>query len=104
MMANCGKMVMVAALDGTFQRKPFANILELVPLAEYVVKLHAVCMNCFGEGSYSKRICQEKEVEVIGGADKYMAVCRSVKNKSLFSFLKILIGNCLDVVSTPREL
>jgi len=76
MMANCGKMVMVAALDGTFQRKPFANILELVPLAEYVVKLHAVCMNCFGEGSYSKRICQEKEVEVIGGADKYMAVCR----------------------------
>jgi len=77
MMANCGKMVMVAALDGTFQRKPFANILELVPLAEYVVKLQAVCMNCFGEGSYSKRICQEKEVEVIGGADKYMAVCRS---------------------------
>jgi len=75
-MANAGKMVMIAALDGTFQRKPFANIMELVPLAEYVVKLHAVCMNCFGEGSYTKRISEDQEVEVIGGADKYMAVCR----------------------------
>jgi len=75
-MANAGKMVMCAALDGTFQRKPFTNILELVPLAEYVVKLHSVCMNCFGEGSYTKRISEDQEVEVIGGADKYMAVCR----------------------------
>lgn len=76
-MANRSKTVMVAALDGTFQRKAFASILELVPLAESVIKLTAVCMNCFGEGSYTKRISADKEVEVIGGADKYMAVCRS---------------------------
>jgi len=75
-MANQGKIVMVAALDGTFQRKAFSAILELVPLAEYVIKLNAVCMNCFGEASFSKRISQDKEVEVIGGVEKYMAVCR----------------------------
>ncbi|XP_050926748.1 thymidine kinase, cytosolic isoform X1 [Lates calcarifer] len=85
-MANLGKTVIVAALDGTFQRKAFGNILNLVPLAESVVKLHAVCMQCYKEAAYTKRIGAEKEVrrqiyemnkvEVIGGADKYQAVCR----------------------------
>ena len=74
--ANLGKTVIVAALDGTFQRKGFANVINLVPLAEHVIKLHAVCMGCFGKGSYTKRISEDKEVEVIGGAEKYMAVCR----------------------------
>lgn len=75
-MANLGKTVIVAALDGTFQRKAFGKILNLVPLAESVVKLHAVCMQCYKEAAYTKRIGAEKEVEVIGGADKYQAVCR----------------------------
>ncbi|XP_074545235.1 thymidine kinase, cytosolic [Halichoeres trimaculatus] len=75
-MANLGKIIIVAALDGTFQRKPFGNILNLVPLAESVVKLHAVCMQCYKEAAYTKRIGAEKEVEVIGGADKYQAACR----------------------------
>uniref|UniRef100_A0A8B9JHR4 Thymidine kinase n=1 Tax=Astyanax mexicanus TaxID=7994 RepID=A0A8B9JHR4_ASTMX len=76
-MANRGKTIIVAALDGTFQRKPFGSILNLVPLAESVVKLNAVCMECFKEASYTKRLGAEKEVEVIGGADKYHAVCRA---------------------------
>ncbi|XP_034399197.1 thymidine kinase, cytosolic-like [Cyclopterus lumpus] len=75
-MANLGKTIIVAALDGTFQRKPFGNILNLIPLAESVVKLHAVCMQCYKEAAYTKRIGIEKEVEVIGGLDKYQAVCR----------------------------
>ncbi|KAJ8367535.1 hypothetical protein AAFF_G00315080 [Aldrovandia affinis] len=75
-MANRGKTVIVAALDGTFQRKPFGNILTLVPLAESVVKLNAVCMQCFREAAYTKRLGAETEVEVIGGADKYHAACR----------------------------
>jgi len=78
-MANLGKVVVVAALDGTFQRKPFGDILSLIPLAEEVTKLKAVCMNCFEEAAFSKRITSDDEgkVEVIGGADKYMAVCRA---------------------------
>ncbi|XP_051967157.1 thymidine kinase, cytosolic [Xyrauchen texanus] len=75
-MANIGKTIIVAALDGTFQRKAFGNILNLVPLAESVVKLNAVCMQCFKEAAYTKRLGAEKEVEVIGGSDKYHAVCR----------------------------
>ncbi|XP_023339762.1 thymidine kinase, cytosolic isoform X3 [Eurytemora carolleeae] len=75
-MANMGKIVLVAALDGTFQRKPFSNIMDLIPLAEGVTKLSAVCMNCFGDAAFTKRTSQEESLEVIGGADKYMAVCR----------------------------
>ena len=61
-MANKGKTVVIAALDGTFQRKAFASILELIPLSEHVVKLNAVCMTCFGDGSFTKRISADKEV------------------------------------------
>ncbi|PSN49741.1 hypothetical protein C0J52_08481 [Blattella germanica] len=76
-MANLGKIVIIAALDGTFQRVGFGSILNLVPLSENVVKLSAVCMICYGDAAYTKRIGSETELEVIGGADKYMAVCRS---------------------------
>ena len=57
--------------------QPFGTILDLVPLAESVVKLKAVCMVCFKDAAFTKRLGSEKEVEVIGGADKYMAVCRT---------------------------
>lgn len=109
-MANKGKIVIVAALDGDFQRAEFGKILQLVPLSESVVKLNAVCMSCFNEASFTKRISNEQEVisvmisyilliiktilcnytvdlsfvelvcilqvEIIGGTDKYMSVCR----------------------------
>ena len=45
-LANKGKIVMIAALDGTFQKKPFGNILGLIPIAESVKKLSAVCVYC----------------------------------------------------------
>lgn len=76
-MADAGKVVVIAALDGTYQRQGFPSILTLVPLSESVIKLSAVCMVCYAEAAYTKRRGQEKEVEVIGGTDKYMAVCRT---------------------------
>jgi thymidine kinase len=76
-MANRGKVVIVSALDGTFERKPFGSILNLVPLAESVIKLNSVCISCQGDASFSKRLGVEKEIEVIGGQESYIAVCRS---------------------------
>ncbi|XP_041362978.1 thymidine kinase, cytosolic-like isoform X2 [Gigantopelta aegis] len=75
-LAEKGKVVIVAALDGTFQKQGFGNILNLVPVAEHVTKLTAVCMTCYSEASFTKRKGSETKVEVIGGADKYLAVCR----------------------------
>ncbi|XP_053426549.1 thymidine kinase, cytosolic isoform X1 [Nycticebus coucang] len=71
-MANAGKTVIVAALDGTFQRKAFGPILNLVPVAESVVKLTAVCMECFREAAYTKRLGMEKEV-----APTHLLPCRA---------------------------
>jgi len=76
-MANSGKIVIVAALDGTFQRKPFGDVLNLVPLAESVVKLNAVCVTCLRDAAFSARLSTEEEVVVVGGAEKYAAVCRN---------------------------
>ncbi len=77
-LANYGKVVIIASLDGTFERLPFpSRVLDLVARAEHVVKLHAVCSVCGGNAPFSKRLSQEKDVQVIGGADKYIAVCRA---------------------------
>ena len=57
-------MVIVAALDGTFERKGFNNILNLVPYAESVVKLSAVCNYCKCEAHFTKRTSDDTEVEV----------------------------------------
>ena len=40
----------------------FGDILNLVPLAESVVKLTAVCMQCFKDASFTKRTCEGTEV------------------------------------------
>ena len=74
--ANRGKIVIVAALDGSFQRKPFGSVMDLVPKAEVVSKLTAVCMQCFRDAAFTKRIAGGSAIEEIGGSDKYIAVCR----------------------------
>jgi len=75
--ANTGKIVVIAALDGTFQRKPFGSVLSLIPMAEKVTKLSAVCMICYKDAAFTKRLGAELDIEVIGGADKYVSVCRA---------------------------
>lgn len=76
-MARGGKVVVVAGLDGSFLRKPFQNIAELIPLADHVDKLTAICMRCGNDAPFTKCISQETEFQVIGGADKYEARCRT---------------------------
>jgi thymidine kinase len=69
--------VVVAALDGTFERKAFGRIINLIPLAERVTKLCAVCVYCTKEAGFTKRIVESKEIQLIGGAEMYKPVCRS---------------------------
>ena len=54
-MAKRGKIVIIAALDGTFQRKAFGEVIQLIPLAEKVKKLHAVCIECGKRASFTWR-------------------------------------------------
>ena len=76
-LAENGKIVIIAALDGTFQRKPFGSILELIPAAEKVIKLTAVCAVCGADACFTQRIVNSEEIELIGGAELYRPVCRA---------------------------
>lgn len=72
-----GKIIIASGLDANWQGKPFARMGELIPLADKVHKLRAVCMQCCADASFTKRISGgDAEVE-IGGADKYIAACRA---------------------------
>lgn len=67
LLANAGIIVLVAALDGTFQRKGFGNIINLLPVAEKVTKLTAVCVYCSNQASFTQRVIESQEIELIGG-------------------------------------
>ena len=70
--------VIVAGLDGDASRKPFGRLLELIPYADTIIKLKALCKKC-NDGTEalftSKKVHDEKVVD-IGSSDKYEALCR----------------------------
>ena len=79
-LADNGHIVIIAALDSSFEFKPFENIVSLMMNCEYILKLTSVCMMCFADNAiYNKRITNECELEVIGGSDKYMSICRNCR-------------------------
>ena len=71
----------MSALNGTWQKKGWANILELVPLCEKVKKLSAVCKICSNSANYTFRTCAGSNQEMIGGAEMYMPLCRECYNE-----------------------
>lgn len=79
--ANSGRVVMVSALDGDYLRKPFGHICDLIPHCESVEKLTAVCMMCHNQpASFTRRTVDSAQVELIGGAEMYIAACRECYN------------------------
>lgn len=70
--------IVVAGLDGDSARNPFGDMLRLIPHAEEVERLTALCAICRDgtAGIYSKRIISQKELITIGGADLFLPVCR----------------------------
>ena len=72
------KRVVVAGLDGDCFRKPFGQILSLIPLADKITKLTSLCKLCSDgtDGLFSFRTTKSKEVVEVGGAETYMPLCR----------------------------
>ena len=68
--------MVVAALDGTFQRQPFGSVCDLVPRCESVVKLTAVCAECGDNAPFTARIVADAATTLIGGRSEYAPVCR----------------------------
>jgi thymidine kinase len=75
---NKDKIVIAAGLDGDFMRLPFGDVLKLIPHAEKIIKLNALCKRC-GDGtcaSFTKRITKDSVTTLVGSDDIYEAVCR----------------------------
>ena len=73
-----GKHVIVAGLDGDAQRKPFGSLLELIPYADSIVKLKALCKKCDDgtEALFTSKKIHDSNIIDVGSSDKYEAVCR----------------------------
>jgi thymidine kinase len=82
-LADSGVRVLVAGLDMDFMGNPFGPIPALLSIAEYITKVHAICMRCGSLAQYSYRKSEESQVVVLGEKDKYEPLCRSCFNKAL---------------------
>lgn len=79
-LANAGKRVIVAGLDMDYMGKPFGCMPQLMAIAEYVTKVHAVCMVCGEVASHSYRLSSSHERVLLGETDLYEARCRRCFN------------------------
>jgi thymidine kinase len=79
-MANSGKRVIVAGLDMDFKGEPFGYLPQLLSMAEYVTKVHAICMVCGDVASYSFRLTPTDDQVMLGETSTYEARCRNCFN------------------------
>ncbi|OFY40547.1 MAG: thymidine kinase [Bacteroidetes bacterium RBG_13_44_24] len=81
-LADKGIRIVIAGLDMDFMGNPFGPIPGLLTIAEYVTKVHAICMRCGNLAHYSFRKSEEEQVVVLGEKDKYEPLCRTCYNKA----------------------
>jgi len=74
-MADAGVRVIAAGLDQDYLRRPFGPMPALLAVAEYVSKMHAVCVRCGGPAHYTQRVAGgNSQIEI--GDNTYEARCR----------------------------
>jgi thymidine kinase len=76
-LADSGVRVIVAGLDLDYLRRPFGPMPRILAIAEYVDKVHAVCMRCGAPAHYSQRIAGGDQQLQVGDTESYEARCRS---------------------------
>jgi thymidine kinase len=81
-LASRGVRVIVAGLDMDFMGKPFGPMPALLATAEYVTKVHAICMNCGNLAQISHRTISNNKLVVLGEKDSYEPLCRDCYNEA----------------------
>jgi len=71
-----GRRVIVAGLDMDYKGVPFGPMPNLLAIAEYITKVHAICPHCGNLATHSYRLSDETEQLVLGEKDKYEPRCR----------------------------
>jgi thymidine kinase len=75
-LANDGMRVIVAGLDMDYLGKPFGPVPALMATAEYVTKVHAICMKCGDLAHYSHRMIDNDQLILLGEKVTYEPLCR----------------------------
>ena len=75
-LAGRGVRVIIAGLDQDYTGKPWEPMPQLLAIAEYITKTHAICMKCGQPANYSQRTFESEERVAVGASDKYEARCR----------------------------
>ena len=83
-LANRGIRVIAAGLDMDFKGEPFGPMPALMSVAEYVTKVHAICVRCGNLAQFTHRISDEEKLILLGETDLYEPLCRGcfIKSKS----------------------
>lgn len=79
-LADQGIRVIVAGLDMDFRGKPFGPMPDLMAIAEYVTKVHAICMRCGSLAQYSHRLTDASAQVMLGEKESYEPLCRKCFN------------------------
>ncbi len=75
-LANMGIRVIVAGLDMNFKGEPFGPMPEIMAVADYVTKVHAICMHCGSIAQFSHRFSENEQLVLLGEKDFYEPLCR----------------------------
>ena len=70
-LANDGKRVIIAGLDMDFEGNPFEPMPQLLAIAEYITKLHAICAESGMLANYSQRVVDSSEQVLVGEKEAY---------------------------------
>jgi len=80
-LANQGMRVIIAGLDMDFKGVPFGPIPHLMAIADFVTKVHAICMDCGDLALFSYRTISDDSLIVLGEKESYIPLCRTCYNK-----------------------
>lgn len=80
-LADSGVRVIVAGLDMDFMGKPFGPMPQLMAMAEYVTKVHAICVRCGNLAHHSHRFSADSKLVMLGEKDAYEPICRHCFNQ-----------------------
>ena len=75
-LANEGKRVIIAGLDQDYLGKPFEPMPQLLAIAEYITKTHAICMVCGNPANHTQRLVASGDRVLVGAQGVYEARCR----------------------------
>jgi thymidine kinase len=76
-LAQAGTRVIVAGLDQDYLGRPFEPIPQLMAVAEFVTKLHAICVVCGAPANHSQRIVAADARVLLGSGEAYEPRCRA---------------------------